>query len=306
MSPKITVFTPSYNRAKLLPRAYESLRRQTLQDFEWLIVDDGSADDTRTVVEGWRDAPFPIRYVYKENGGKHTAINRGVREAKGEYFVTLDSDDWLTATTLERMMAVWETVPDKARFAEVVGLFAYGNGDIVGNRYPKDVLDSDPAEIQTVYKVWGDKFGCHRTAVLREFPFPEDLGRFVTENLIWYRIARRYTTRFVNEVWAYKEYQPGGLTANFLKIRMNSSPATLAYYSEAVSLSLEKGYPRLPVLRNSINYVRFALHAKKPVAEQMRQFRAPLFWWLALLPGTAMYLNDLREPGEGKIPKRVS
>ncbi|MBF6593608.1 MAG: glycosyltransferase family 2 protein [Thermaceae bacterium] len=306
MNPKITVFTPSYNRAKLLPRTYESLCRQTLQDFEWLIVDDGSSDDTKTVVESWKEAPFPIRYIYKSNGGKHTAINRGVQEARGEYFVILDSDDWLTDSTLERMMAVWEGISDQARFSEVVGLFAYQNGDIVGNRFPKDMLDSDPAEIQAVYKVWGDKFGCHRTAVLREFPFPEDLGKFVTENLVWYRIARRYSTRFVNEVWAYKEYQPGGLTANFLKIRLNSSPATLAYYSEAVALSLEKGYPLGPVLRNSINYVRFALHAKKPFSEQMQQFTARAFWWLGLLPGAALYLNDLGKTDQGKVPKKVT
>lgn len=306
VKPKITVFTPSYNRAKLLPRAYESLCRQSFKDFEWLIVDDGSTDDTKAVVEQWGDAPFPIRYIYKPNGGKHTAINRGVQEAEGEYFVILDSDDWLTDTTLERILAVWDTVPEKSRFAEVVGLFVYPSGELVGNRFPKDVFDSDPAEIQTIHKVWGDKFGCHRTEVLREFPFPEDLGKFVTENLVWYRIARKYKTRFVNEVWAYKEYQSEGLTANFLKIRRHSSAATLTYYSEAVALALEKGYPLGVVLRNSINYVRFALHARKPIGEQLRQLKAPLFWGLALLPALGLYLNDLRQPQEGRIPRRVT
>jgi glycosyltransferase involved in cell wall biosynthesis len=292
VNPKITVFTPSYNRAKLLPRVYESLLRQTFQDFEWLIVDDGSTDDTKAVVEGWSQAPFPVRYVYKENGGKHTAINRGVQEARGEYFVILDSDDWLTDTTLERMVAVWEGVPDKARFAEVVGLFAYPEGEVVGTRFPKDVLDSDPAEIQAVYKVWGDKLACHRTAVLREFPFPEDLGRFVTESLVWYRIARRYKSRFVNQVWAYKEFQAGGLTDHTVRLRTRGIQATLAYYAESAQLFLERRYPLRTVLRSSANYVRFALHARVPLKTQLRHFPSLPLWLLSLLPGAALFLAD--------------
>ncbi|MER3554473.1 MAG: glycosyltransferase family 2 protein [Meiothermus sp.] len=303
VNPKITVFTPSYNRAKLLPRAYESLRRQSFKDFEWLIVDDGSADDTKTVVESWTDAPFPIRYVYKENGGKHTALNRGVQEAKGDFFVILDSDDWITDTTLERMIAVWDTVPDKNRFAEVVGLFAYEGGEVVGTRFPRDVLDSDPAEIQAVYKVWGDKLACHRTAVLREFPFPEDLGRFVTESLVWYRIARRYKSRFVNEIWAYKEFQAGGLTANTVQMRTRGIEATLAYYAEAAGLFLERRYPARTVLKSSANYVRFALHARVPIAQQLVRFPSSPLWLASLVPGTALFLADkyLR----GQISSRV-
>ncbi|MER3554474.1 MAG: glycosyltransferase family 2 protein [Meiothermus sp.] len=307
MSPTFTVFTPSYNRAKLLPRAYESLLRQTLKDFEWLIIDDGSTDDTRAVVEGWTDAPFPIRYVYKENGGKHTALNRGVQEAKGDFFVILDSDDWITDTTLERMIAVWDTVPDKNRFAEVVGLFAYEGGEVVGTRFPRDVLDSDPAEIQAVYKVWGDKLACHRTAVLREFPFPEDLGRFVTESLVWYRIARRYKSRFVNQVWRVVEYQGDGLTANFTQARRNSAPSSMLFYAEATALFLERRYPFLALLRNSSNYARYAFHAGLSLRAQAARFPSKALWLLGVLPGLVAYLADLkvRKPDTRAIERRT-
>ena len=103
----ITLLTPTYNRARLLPRLYESLRRQTSENFEWVIVDDGSTDGTHNVVEEiTRHCPFPIHYHYKENGGKHTAVNKGVREARGELVFIADSDDLPHPGTLQRLAAV--------------------------------------------------------------------------------------------------------------------------------------------------------------------------------------------------------
>src|SRR3954466_3782814 len=98
-----TVFTPSYNRAHLLPRVYESLEKQTFRDFEWLVVDDGSKDNTAQVIkELAAKASFPVRYVAKPNGGKPTAVNRGAQEAQGRLITILDSDDWFKPEALER------------------------------------------------------------------------------------------------------------------------------------------------------------------------------------------------------------
>ena len=98
----LTVCTPTYNRAHTLPRLYESLVRQTSQDFEWLVVDDGSTDNTRELVDGWvAEGRIRIRYVYKENGGKPSAHNLGVRMAAGELFFCVDSDDYLTDNAVE-------------------------------------------------------------------------------------------------------------------------------------------------------------------------------------------------------------
>ena len=117
----VTVFTPTYNRAYILGDLYHSLQRQTCMDFEWLIVDDGSADDTKALVASWQgeENPFPIRYVYQENGGKCRAINRGLKEADGRLFFTVDSDDYLTDDAIEKVIrwdgelpisaAMWET-----------------------------------------------------------------------------------------------------------------------------------------------------------------------------------------------------
>ena len=106
---KITVFTPTYNRAYILENLYRSLQRQSFTDFEWLVVDDGSSDGTKALFERWQqeDNPFPIRYCYKENGGKCRAINYGLKLAQGELFFTVDSDDYLTDDALEKV-AIWE------------------------------------------------------------------------------------------------------------------------------------------------------------------------------------------------------
>jgi len=185
--PFFTVFAPTYNRAHLLSRVYQSLCEQTDKDFEWIVIDDGSTDETRELVLKFiKEAPFLVRYFYQPNSGKHVAINRGVTMAEGFLFVILDSDDWLAPRALELIRRTWNSLlPDEREsFAGVAGLYAYPSGKIVGTPFPKDVLDSNAVEIRTKYRVRGDKFGANRVDVLKMHPFPENLGRFVTESLV--------------------------------------------------------------------------------------------------------------------------
>ncbi len=114
--PTFTVFTATYNRAHLLQRVFDSLERQTYRDFEWLIVDDGSTDDTESIVRDWGlRADFPVRYVRQPHSGKHVAFNRGVREARGRLFLTWDSDDGAVPEALERFRANWDAIPSDRR-----------------------------------------------------------------------------------------------------------------------------------------------------------------------------------------------
>jgi glycosyltransferase involved in cell wall biosynthesis len=202
---QFTVLTPTYNRAHTLGRAYASLCDQTFQDFEWLVVDDGSTDDTHERVEAWRaEARFPIRYVWQANQHKKAAFNHGVREAHGELIVALDSDDSLEANALDAMNRAWADIPPgvRARYAAVTGLCARPDGRIVGDMFPRDVMDALSLDMTFRHRVRGEKFGCLCTAVLRDFPFPEDIPGFVPESLVWRAIARAgYLTRFVNQVF---------------------------------------------------------------------------------------------------------
>ncbi|MGC9064033.1 MAG: glycosyltransferase family A protein, partial [bacterium] len=112
----ITLFTPTYNREKLLSRLYESIKRQSFSNFEWIIVDDGSTDNTEQIVESWlKESTFDIRYFYQQNSGKHIAINKGVREARGELFFIIDSDDWLGDDSLQDIWQTWQSIPEKQK-----------------------------------------------------------------------------------------------------------------------------------------------------------------------------------------------
>lgn len=288
-----TVFTPTYNRARLLPRAYKSLKDQTFRDFEWIIVDDGSTDDTNKLVQEWiEEATFPIHYSWQPNSGQHVAINRGIEKAQGYFFAILDSDDWYVPRALERFLYHWECIPDekKSSFSGVAGLCAYPSGEIVGTRFPYDVLDSDSIGIRVHYRVKGDKIGAHRAEVMREFPFPEDLGRYVTKSLVWNRRALHYASRCVNEVLAYKEYQPGGMSAQSMLVRVMSPKAARLYYKEFISMG--RPLPVDIVLRNYINYVRYSLHAGVPLREQILDVPSRLLWSTCFLPGAGVCLKD--------------
>src|ERR1700761_6029199 len=150
-----TVFTPTYNRATLLPRVYECLEKQTFRDFEWLVVDDGSTDNTAEVVKEMQSkASFPVRYVAKPNGGKPTAVNRGAKEAEGFLFAILDSDDWFLPESLERFWHHWQSIPTdrQPKFCGVTGLCSYPTGDLIGARFPQDVFDADVIDLRYKYR----------------------------------------------------------------------------------------------------------------------------------------------------------
>ena len=197
---KFTVFTPTYNRAHTIKRVYDSLCQQTFRDFEWLIIDDGSIDNTKELVKKWKSqANFPIRYEWQKNSGKHIAVNRAVWLAKGEFFLIADSDDAFVPEALEKFNYYWETIPidDREGFVGVTVLCMYENGAIVGDLFPTSPFDSNSEEKFYRYKIKGDKWGSNRTDVLKLYPFPNVIGvKHVTLSCVWFRIAKQYKTRF--------------------------------------------------------------------------------------------------------------
>lgn len=292
-----TVFTPSYNRAHTLGRVYESLQKQTWRDFEWLVVDDGSSDNTAELVQGWaKDADFPIRYLRKENGGKHTAHNLAVTEARGQLFAILDSDDWFTQDALTRFYHHWESIPQTERqnFAGLGALFAAPDGSLIGSNFPAEVFDADDLSIRLKHRVTGDKCGVYRTEVLRQFLFPVVPGeRFVTEALVWNRIAMRYKIRFINEVLSIKDYQNEGLSEASARVRAQNPQAACLYYQEFVN----RDYP-LPVrvrLRNYANYIRYSLHLKQPNRAAAGKINSLIWYYLSWPLGYWLWQRDCKQ-----------
>ena len=293
--PFISILTPTYNRGKLLLPLYDSLKNLTFKDFEWLIVDDGSEDDTEQYALSWiahniQNAEVPIRYIKKSNGGKHTAINRGVREANGELILILDSDDTLPEDSLATIAHYYEQCKGYKDCAGVCGLMAHHDGQLIGTGFPKDPMSESALQFRYAKKgnVTGDLLEVYKTSVMREFPFPEIVNeKFCPESLVWNRIANKYKLFCFNKIVYYRDYLEGGLTSKIVRIRMNSPIASTMTYAEMLAYDISLKWK----IRSAINYWRFKYCIKN------KSLKAPTvkwYWRLFQLVGLLMHLKDNR------------
>ena len=291
--PFISILTPTYNRGELLLPLYDSLKNLTFKDFEWLIVDDGSEDDTEQYALSWiahniENTEFPIRYIKKSNGGKHTAINRGVREANGELILILDSDDTLPSDSLATIAQYFEQCKDYKDCAGVCGLMAHHDGQLIGTGFPKDPMYESALQFRYAKKgnVTGDLLEVYKTSVMREFSFPEiENEKFCPESLVWNRIANKYKLFCFNKVIYYRDYLEGGLTSKIVRIRMNSPIASTMTYAEMLDYNISLKWK----IRSAINYWRFKYCIKN------KSLKAPAvkwYWKAFQIIGLIMHLKD--------------
>ncbi|NHN60111.1 glycosyltransferase family A protein [Halorussus rarus] len=295
-----TVFTPTYERAHTLHRPYESLCEQTFRDFEWLIVDDNSIDETESLIRTWQqEAEFPINFVTQpsDKQGKHQAFNIGVEHAQGQLFYPLDADDKLLQNSLEILHEHWRSIPSsrRSKFVGITGLCIDQDGDIVGDKFPDEVFDSTILANRYRHRIRGEKSGFMRTDVLREHPFPDlDGERYVPEAVVWDEIATRYCTRYVNEVVRvyWQEDSDSQLT--------KSKPSDVALGHSLLhkrrlnnQLNWFQAAP-IEFFRSAVHYSRFSFHQGTKICEQRRSLsRDALPIWLLMLPlGVGIYLRD--------------
>lgn len=214
----LTVFTPAYNRAHTLPRTYESLKNQDCHCFEWLIVDDGSTDGTRPLVEKWlkEDNPFRIRYIYKENGGMHTAYNLAYANIETELNVCIDSDDCLAPGAARIIAEEWEKDREKG-YAGLIGLDADLKGNLIGTPFPEGIESTTYTEFYGNGGK-GDKKFVFRTDVIRQYPpYPEYEGEnYVGIACKFVLIDQKYRMAAVNKVLCNVEYQADGHSRSML------------------------------------------------------------------------------------------
>lgn len=257
MKYKITVCTPTYNRGHLLKRLYNSLQKQDFSKFQWLIVDDGSKDNTEDIVNKYiQEKIINIKYIKKENGGKHTAINVGVDNAEGELFWIVDSDDYITEEALQYIWDQWSNIEDKKSFAGLSGLRGYEDGTVIGTMGTEEYIDTDALSYRYKYRIQGDKAEVYRTDVLKKFKFPEFQGeKYITESLVWNRVANEnLKLRYLNNVIYICEYLEGGLTNTSDKNIMESWQGTTLYYKELLN------YKQIPLKDKILNGARAYLH----------------------------------------------
>lgn len=255
----LTVFTPAYNRAHTLPRTYESLRKQDCKDFVWLIVDDGSSDDTAQLVRQWQEADngFEIRYLYKENGGMHTAHNVAYENIDTELNVCIDSDDCLAEGAVRKILSKWAEVKEQG-YAGLIGLDADLNGNLIGKGFPEGLTDTT---LSGYYAAGGsgDKKLVYRTEIINQYPpYPVFEGEKYVALAYKYRlIDQEYKLAVLDEVLCNVEYQADGSSGTMWK-QYIKNPNGFAFWRK-VCMQYPQSRKRLIV--DCVHYVAESLIA---------------------------------------------
>lgn len=220
--PFLSIVTPTYNRGQLLRKCYLSLLAQKNKDFQWVIVDDGSADDTMDIVMTFDTEDFEIVYVRKENGGKHTALNESMEYVKGKYVLILDSDDYLTPDAVETVRQGWTEWQDNAE----VGMLVYLRGKTKRDPLCTGPVANEPVAILRYKRNLIHSSDCCevlRTELYKKYPFPVfENERFMSEGVLWHRIDRTHKCVYVNDVIYICEYLEGGLTKSGRAMRIRN------------------------------------------------------------------------------------
>lgn len=226
----LTVFTPTFNRAHLLPRLYESLCNQTSTDFLWMVIDDGSSDITSELIKKWQtEEKIEIQYFYKENGGMHTAHNLAYSKINTELNVCIDSDDWMPEDAVEKILNDLLHLQDK-NIAGIIGLDSYAGGAVVGHKFPEHITRGNLDLLKLKFNIGGDKKFVLKTSVVKTFPnYPEYAGeKLVPLGILYHMIGRQYDFILSNEIFCIVEYQSEGSTHTIFK-QYRQSPKGFAY-----------------------------------------------------------------------------
>lgn len=259
METSLTIFTPAYNRAHTIGRTYESLCRQTSKDFCWLVVDDGSTDNTRELVQKWiADGIISIRYIYQENQGMHGAHNTAIRNTDTELVTWVDSDDWMVDDAVETIIRFWrENGSDK--YAGFAGLDQDANGRIIGAKFPDEMRET------TYYGYhdgggYGDKKIVYRTEVLKSCPdYPLFEGeRYLGLSYKFMLIDRQYPLLVINKPLVVVDYQDAG-SSNMMWKQYWNNPKGFAFFRKTEMLATKSIKRRFMIC---IHYVSSSLMAR--------------------------------------------
>ena len=268
----ITVLTPTFNRGGTLNNLYGSLQKQTVKDFEWLVVDDGSTDGTKDLITQLQEkSDFPIRYIYKSNGGKHTALNVGIQTICSELTFIVDSDDCVTDDAVESILKIHKKYRSQNNICGYAFLRAFPDGKVNGKKF--DVNEKIGSYIDV--RVNGDDTGADKAEVfkthcLKEFPFPEYPNeKFLGEDLVWVRMARKYEMVHINKAIYIGNYLEDGLTNNRRKHNIASPIGCMHRAEEFMESDLKTRYR----IKGGLQYIVYGRFAGVKVVDLIRKSR---------------------------------
>lgn len=285
---KFTVFTPTFNRCHLLKRLYEYLKSEEYNDLEWLIIDDGSTDETEKYIESLNNEKFTIRYYKQKNSGKYVAFNKAIDEAEGKYFICIDSDDlYVRGAFVELEKLTQELQADDAGLCY---LSATPDGKIIGSTFPQNITRSNLIDLYYKYGVTGDKGILHKTNVLKKYRFPVFPGeKFATETLLYGQIPNLY--KLVNKVVEIKYYQQDGLTAKYREVLRKNPQSSLKNYQLIDKYTLQ---PKMAI-RNTIRYLSFVYYTGTSWKNNVSQCRHKLLYVILSPIGYCVHVHYLIE-----------
>ena len=282
----LTVFTPTYNRAHTIGRTYESLCRQTCKDFEWLVIDDGSSDNTRELVEGWiADNKIPIRYIYQENQGMHGAHNTAYKNIYTELNTCIDSDDWMPDDAVEKIVRFWKTYGSE-NVAGIVGLDATEDGRIIGERFPEDLKKTTLRGYYEELNGTGDKKLIYRTSVICSVPeYPLFKGEKYVGLLYKYNLVdEQYPLLISNDVYVIVDYQDDGSSRGMWRQYWNN-PQGFAFLRK---FDMQQTHSWKRRIMDNIHYVSHSVRSQNwRFVQESPQIVLTI---LSILPGFILYL----------------
>ncbi|MBT2736716.1 glycosyltransferase family A protein [Bacillus sp. ISL-7] len=261
--PILTIFTPTYNRAYTLHKCYESLKRQSNKDFIWLIIDDGSSDNTEELIRSWiGENVITIRYYRQDNQGMHGAHNTAYNLIDTELNVCIDSDDYMPYDAVEKIVAFWKENGSED-IGGIVGLDCNNRGEIIGTELPKDIKTSTLFNLYNRYGVKGDKKLVYRTKLTKKYPYPVYQNeKLVPLSYKYFMLDQEYEMMIMNEALCCVEYLPDGSSMNILKQYKVSPKGFRFYRMEMMKL------PNTPILfkfKQAIHYVSCSIFAESKV-----------------------------------------
>ncbi len=288
---KITIFTPSYNRAYCLHHCYESLKRQTSKEFIWLIIDDGSTDHTRDLVSSWiTENVIEIRYHWQENQGMHGAHNTAYELIDTELNVCIDSDDYMPDDAVEKILSFWRKYGSN-KVSGIVGLDSYTDGRIIGSKLPEHLESSTLFALYNRHGVTGDKKLVYRTELIRQYPYPIFKNeKYVGLAYKYYMLDQEYEMLLMNEVLCCVEYLPDGSSMNMLN-QYRKNPKGFAFLrKELMKLQFASS---LFKYRQAIHYVSSSCIARD--RKFIRETPCKILTFLAIPFGIILYCYIMRK-----------
>lgn len=283
--PKLTIFTPTYNRAYCLGRAYEALKKQTSKDFVWLIIDDGSTDSTKELVETWQNecTDFEISYVHKENGGLYSGYTTAFHHIDTELCVCVDSDDYLVEDAVEKIMTKWSR-EGSDEYAGIVGLDCFENGRIIGDPFPEQKAINLIDLLFGKYKILnGDRKNIVRTELYRSVvPFENIPGeKDFNPHFLHLAISKKYDFLVMNEKLCVVEYQEGGMGRTIFK-QYERSPKSFRLM-RLMDMSL-KHVPFKHLVKTCIHYTSSCIMSGEPcISMSPHKIMTVCLWPVGLL-----------------------